>query len=443
MQRYLREIRPTLALALPIIVGQVSQMLMGVLDSVMIGRVGTVPLAASSFGGNVFSVFYVVGIGLLVPVSIFAARSRGSGQLTEGADYLRHGLALALAFGVIETLVMVALSTQLDKFGQPPEVLALVKPFFLLIAASLVPVFVYLVLRQFAEAMGHPWMPLVIVLVSVGVNAVLNWVFIYGHLGAPALGLTGAGLSTLIARVLAAMAIFVWLRRDPAMRAAWPVRWFGNYSRERFRSMLSVGLPAGGMLLFESTAFTFSTVMIGWLGAASLAAHQIALTCVNLTFMVPLGLSMATGMGVSRATGAGELARRRPIAFSSIGLGMLVMGAFGLTFFFAGGMIANWFVDEPAVVSLAARLLVVAALFQMFDGVQVIGAASLRGIADVKVPALITFAAYWMVALPLGYFFGIRAGFGATGVWTGLAIGLAFAAVFLARRFARQTRSSG
>ncbi len=247
MQRYLREIRPTLALALPIIVGQVSQMLMGVLDSVMIGRVGTVPLAASSFGGNVFSVFYVVGIGLLVPVSIFAARSRGSGQLTEGADYLRHGLALALAFGVIETLVMVALSTQLDKFGQPPEVLALVKPFFLLIAASLVPVFVYLVLRQFAEAMGHPWMPLVIVLVSVGVNAVLNWVFIYGHLGAPALGLTGAGLSTLIARVLAAMAIFVWLRRDPAMRAAWPVRWFGNYSRERFRSMLSVGLPAGGM----------------------------------------------------------------------------------------------------------------------------------------------------------------------------------------------------
>ena len=267
MQRYLRELRPTLTLALPIVVGQVSQMLMGVLDSVMIGRVGTVPLAASSFGGNVFSVFYVVGIGLLLPVSIFASRSRGAGQPAEAAEYLRHGLALALAFGAIEMLIMVALGTQLDRFGQPREVLALVKPFFLLIAASIVPVFVYIVLRQFAEAMGHPWMPLLIMLGSVGLNAVLNWVFIYGHLGAPALGLTGAGLSTLIARVVGALAIFGWLRRDPALRAAWPARWFGNYSGMRFREMLQVGLPAGGMLLFESTAFTFSTIMVGWLGA--------------------------------------------------------------------------------------------------------------------------------------------------------------------------------
>lgn len=440
MQRYLHEVRPTLTLALPIMVGQVSQMLMGVTDSVMIGRAGTVPLAASSFGGTVFSVFYVLGIGLLLPVSIFASRARGAGQPAECAQYLRHGLLLALFFGVLETLLMVGFATQLGRFGQPPEVLALVTPFFLLIAASLIPVFVYLVLRQFAEAMGHPWVPMLIMLGGVGLNAALNWVLIYGHLGVPALGLTGAGLSTLLSRTLGAAVIFGWLRRDVAMRAAWPVRWFGNYSRERLREMLRIGLPASGMLLFESSAFATSTIMVGWLGAASLAAHQIAITCASLAFMFPLGLSMATGMRVSRAVGAGELARRRPIAFGAMGLGAMLTGAFGLVFFCFGGVIAAWFVRDAAVVALAARLLGVAALFQLFDGGQVIGAASLRGITDVKVPALITFAAYWVVALPLGYFLGVRSGFGAVGIWSGIATGLACAAVFLAARFARLTR---
>lgn len=457
MQRSLREIRPTLALALPIIVGQVSQMLMGVTDSVMIGHAGTVPLAAASFGGNVFAVFYVLGIGLMLPVAIFASRARGAGRPAECAEYLRHGMALAFFFGLLETLLMAGLSTQLHRFGQPPAVLAVVTPFFLLMAASLVPVFVYLVLRQFAEAMGRPWVPMLIMLGGVGLNAALNWVLIYGHLGAPALGLTGSGISTLISRTLGAVVIFVWLCRDPAMRAAWPSggaaanddgvaasggnrAWLAPFSRGRFREMLHVGLPASGMLLFESSAFACSTIMVGWLGTVALAAHQIAVTCASLTFMVPLGLSMATGMRVSRAVGAGELERRRPIAFGSIGLGMVVMAVFGLAFFFGGGAIASWFVHDEAVVVLASQLLVVAALFQLFDGAQVIGAASLRGITDVKIPALITFAAYWVIALPLGYFLGVRGGFGAIGVWIGIATGLACAAVLLVLRFARLTR---
>jgi multidrug resistance protein, MATE family len=483
----LQEIRPTLTLALPIIVGQVSQMLMGVTDSVMIGRAGTVPLAASAFGGNVFNVFFVVGIGLMLPVSILVSRARGAAKPEEAAEYLRHGMTLALVFGAMETLAMVALGTQLARFGQPPEVLVVVKPFYLMMAASVTPVFVYLVLRQFAEAMGHPWVPMVIMLGGVGLNAALNWVFIYGNLGVPALGLTGAGLSTLVSRALGALVIFLWLRRDPAVRAAWPssakafggtearadktdgvtsdaatanaatrvaataeagrVRrslggagWFGNYSGARFREMLRIGLPASGMLLFETTAFAFSSVMIGWLGAAPLAAHQIAMTCASLAFMVPLGLSMAAGMRVSRAVGAGELARRRPIALGAIGLGMVSTGACGFVFWFGGGAIAAWFVKEAAVIALAAQLLAVAALFQLVDGVQVIGAACLRGISDLKVPALITFAAYWVVALPLGYALGVRGPLGAVGVWAGIASGLALAAVFLTVRFARLTR---
>jgi multidrug resistance protein, MATE family len=442
LQAYLREVRPTVTLAVPIVVGQLSQMLMGVTDSVMIGHAGTVPLAASAFGGNVFAVFYVFGIGLMLPVSIFTARAHGARRPDEAAEYLRHGVALALVFGLIEMLVLLGLSTQLARFGQPPEVLAIVTPFFLLVGGSIVPVLLYLVFRQFAEAMGRPWVPMLIMLGGIALNAGLNWVFIYGHWGVPALGLTGSGISTLLSRILGALVIFLWLQRDPVLRAGTPARWFGGYSMARFREMMHVGWPASGMLLFESSAFAVSSIMAGWLGAVPLAAHQIALSCASLAFMFPLGLSIAAGMRVSRAVGAGEHSRLRPIAFGAMALGVALTGGFAFTFGFGGRTIATWFVHDPAVVMLAAQLLIVAALFQLVDGVQVIGAASLRGVTDVKVPAAITFAAYWVIALPLGYALGVRGPLGAVGIWVGIASGLAVAAVFLALRFRRLTGRS-
>jgi MATE family multidrug resistance protein len=374
---------------------------------------------------------------MMIPVSIFVARARGAQRPDEAGEYLRHGMIIALAFGLLETLAMAALSTQLARFGPPPEVLAIVTPFFLLFAASITPVLVYLVLRQFAEAMGHPWVPMFVMLGGVGLNAALNWVLIYGNLGCPPLGLTGAGISTLVSRTLGALVIFLWLRRDPAMRAAWPTRWFGHYSGARVRDMLRVGSPAAGMLLFEASAFAFSSIMIGWLGSVPLASHQIAITCASLAFMFPLGLSIAAGMRISHAVGAAERDRLRPIGFGALALGILIMAVFALAFGFGGRRIASWFVTDPAVIVLAAQLLVVAALFQLVDGVQVIGAALLRGLMDVRVPALITLIAYWVVALPLGYALGIRGPFGAIGVWSGIASGLAFAAIFLALRFAR------
>src|SRR5688572_405162 len=437
---YLREIRPTLTLAAPIIVGQLSQMLMGVLDSAMIGHAGTVPLAASAFATNIFNIFYVLGIGLTIPVAILVSRARGAQKPAEAGEFLRHGMAMALIFGALETLVMFGLATQLNLFNQPPEVIAIVAPFFLLFAASLTPVLVYLALRQFAEAMGHPWAPMFIMLASVALNAMLNWIFIFGHLGAPALGLTGAGIATLVSRTVGALVILLWLRRDPRVREAWPRRWIGGYSRAHFGEMLHLGLPAAGMLLFEVTAFAFSGIMMGWLGAVPLAAHQISLSCASMAFMIPLGLSMAVGIRISHVVGTGERHRLRPIAFGSLGLGVAVMALFALFFGLGGRMLAGWFVRDMAVVILAAQLLLVGAFFQLADGVQVIAAHLLRAISDVKVPTAITLVAYWGIALPLGYFLGVRGPFGAIGIWTGIAGGLAFAAVFLTVRFARLTR---
>jgi MATE family multidrug resistance protein len=443
MQALLREARATLFLAIPITMGQVGQMLMGITDSLMIGRVGAVPLAASSFGGSVFNLFFIVGVGLLTPVAVFASRSRGAERHDEAGEYLRHGLAVALAFGILEVGVLLLISRHLGLFRQPPEVVAAVNPFLTLIGLSIVPVLAYLALRQFAESMGRPWVPMVVILSQVALNAFLNWVFIYGHLGSPALGLTGSGMATLTARLLGTIAIFVWLRFEPSMRGAWPRRWFAPLSGRRLVQMLGVGLPVAGSLLFESGAFGAATVMMGWLGAVPLAAHQVALSCAAFTFMFSLGISMAVGVRLNTAVGKGEHRKLRAIWLGGLGMGSALALANAALFFFFGHAIARAFIADPTVVSTAALLLAVAALFQVFDGGQVINSAALRGLTDVKVPAAITFVAYWVISLPLGYLLGVRGSFGPAGIWSGLAAGLAFAAIFLGLRFFRLTRDAG
>jgi MATE family multidrug resistance protein len=440
MKAVLHESRATLLLAIPIVIGQVGQMLMGITDSVMIGRTGAVPLAASSFGLGVFNVFFIFGVGLLTPVAVFASRARGAGRHDEAGEFLRHGLALSLGAGAIEVVLILLMGMRLEWFRQKPEVLAAVNPFFVLIGLSLIPVLAYLALRQFAESMGRPWVPMLVILAGVVLNAFLNWVFIYGHLGAPRLGLTGAGISTLISRILGTAVIFAWLRMDPAMRAAWPRRWFAPVSWERLRRMLGVGLPVSGSLLFEGGAFGAATIMMGWLGAVPLAAHQIAITCAAFTFMFSLGLSMAVGIRTGAAAGAGEHSRLRPIWLGGVGIGFALSAASAVLFLAYGRAIAHGFIGDPGVVSTATVLLVVAAVFQVFDGGQVINGAALRGLTDVKVPAAITFVSYWVIGLPLGYALGIRGRFGPAGIWIGLAAGLATAAVLLGIRFFRLTR---
>ncbi len=443
MSVIVQESRRTLALAGPIIVGQVSQMLLGVTDSLMIGHVGKVPLAASAFAHSVFNIFFVVGLGVLVPVAVLVSRSQGAGDEAGSGTWMRHGVALACAYSLLAGLGMLILGGQLHWFGQPDEVVAQVQPYYTLITVSLWPVLLFQVLRQLAEALGRPMIPMLLMLGAVLLNVMLNWILIYGNLGAPALGLAGAGWATLLARTASVVAILVWLRRAAAFHATWPpgvsVRWWwSGFSSARFREMLRLGVPAAGSLLFESGAFSAAALMMGWISVTALAAHQIALSCAGFTFMFPLGLSMAVSMRLARAVGQGRTASLRPIAWGAQGMSALLMVTFAVVFALAGRQLASGFVQDPAVIQLAAQLLVVAAIFQLFDGGQVVGVAALRGLEDVKVPTIITCIAYWGVALPLGYFLGVRL-LGAIGIWVGLACGLALAAVCLGWRFHRLT----
>lgn len=411
-------------------------MLIGITDTALIGRVGTVELAAAAFTHGVFGVFFVMGLGFLFPVGVFAARDAGGGGMHDCAAWLRHGRVVALGIGLIAFALLAAVSTQLHRFGQPEEVVAVMRPFFLLISLSLIPVFLFQVQRQFAEALGRPWVPMIIMIGDVGLNALLNWMFIWGHLGMPALGLMGSGLATLLARCAAVIVIGIWMRRSATFVAVRAVPRSG-LERARFRALFGMGIPAAGSLLFESGAFAAAALMMGWLGAAQLAAHQVALSCASFTFMFPLGLSIAVSMRVSRALGEGRRELVRAIGFGALGMSSMVMLMFAMVFAFGGPWLARGFTVDANVIELAAQLLTVAAVFQLFDGAQVVGAGALRGLTDVKVPTLITLTAYWGLAIPSAYFIGVRGGQGAVGIWAALAGGLAFAAVFLGLRFRR------
>ncbi len=438
------EIRQTLALAFPIIIGQVSQMLMGITDTVMIGRVGKVPLAASAFTHGLFMLVFIVAIGVLMSVSVLVARAHGARQSRECAALLQHGMVLGVGLGAAGMLAMFATVPWLQHFGQPPEVVAEVRPYFELIALSLIPTLVFQVLRQFSEAVGHPWAPMGILLGGVGLNVVLNWILIYGNLGAPALGLAGAGWATLASRVLAAGLLWWWLARRPGLRSEWPSAvlaggWLVIPAWPRLRAMLHIGVPAAIYLLFEVGAFSAAALMMGMLGTVELAAHHIALTCAGFTFMFPLGISIAVSVRIGQAVGAERLGSLRMIGFSALGAGSLIMLGCALFFLLAGRQLVAGFSTEPEVIALAAQLLVVAAIFQLFDGVQVIASGALRGMADVKVPMVITFIAYWLIALPGGYGLGVRGTYGPLGIWAALAAGLAAAALLLAWRFYHKT----
>lgn len=435
-----REVRPTLALAVPIVVGQLCQMLIALTDTAFIGRLGATPLAVAAFTQGISGMFYVVGVGSIVGPGVFAAREHGAGDRASATSWQRHGLLFALLVGAVAFALMALLSTQLDRLGQPPEVVERSGPFYLLIAASLVPAMLFQAQRQFAEAVGHAWGPMLIIVSNVALNALLNWLLVFGHWGFPELGLVGSAWSTLIARSLAALGVAVWLRwgRPFALfRAASRLPW----ERARLSALLRFGVPTGGMLLFEVGAFSAAALMMGWLGTVPLAAHQIALGCASLTFMVPLGLSHAVSLRISQARGAGRTDAVQAIGAGALLAGLAVMVSFALLFAWQARWVSGLFTSSAPVAELSTQLLVVAAIFQVFDGTQVISVGALRGLRDVRVPTGLTFAAYWLLSLPLGYWLSFHAGLGPRGLWLGLAAGLAAAAVSLSLRFIHKAKA--
>ena len=439
--RWWCESRRTLTLALPIMSGLVGQMLMGLTDTLMVGQVGTIPLAAAAFGHNLINVPMVGGMGLLAAVAVMTAQAFGARQTAEAGQVLRHGLVISFVSGLGAAVLLSLLRSRVGWLSQPPEVVAAAQTYLLLTAWSLVPAMISHALKQFSEAVVQPWPPTLIMLGGVLLNIFLNWLLIFGHWGFPAMELDGAGLATLLARIATALVMFGYVMRAPRLAAYLPTRWLAPFSWSAMRAQLRLGTPVAAQHLLEVGAFVAAALMMGWINAEAMAAHQIAITCAATTFIFALGLGMAVSIRVGHAWGAGAHRRLRIVGHSGLFMSGLIMSTFALMFILGGNAIADAFSQSPEVVRMAAAMLFIAGFFQIFDGFQVVAMCALRGMNDVRVPALVAIISYWLIALPLGGALGFFAGFGARGIWIGLAAGLGTAALILIWRFHRLERA--
>jgi multidrug resistance protein, MATE family len=438
----LHESRMTLRLALPLMIGQLSQMLLGVADTVMIGSLGVKEMAALTFASALFHVPFVFGIGLLTAVSVFSSNASGAGDAAGGRASCRHGLYVATALGMVLWGLGWLISMRLDVFGQPPDVAARTTGYFQIVMASVVPALASIALKNHADALNRPWPPFWIFVGGVGLNILLNWILIYGNLGAPALGLEGAGWATLLARTAVLVAMWVWLVNARGLRDWVPYRWFRRPDFAAIRHLLAIGWPASLQMLTEVAAFSSAGLIMGRFGPTSMAAHQIALTCAATAFMIPLGLSMALSVRMGEAWGANQPERLRPIAVSGWLLGTVFSILAAVLFLIFGEELAGFFIEAPEVIQLTAGLLVIVGIFQIFDSLQVASVAMLRGVHDARVPALIAFVSYWLVGLPVAAFLALQLEMGAVGVWWGLAAGLMVACFTLGPRLWRRTRTA-
>ncbi|MCL4180751.1 MAG: MATE family efflux transporter [Verrucomicrobia bacterium] len=433
--RWCLEGRRTLTLALPIMSGLVGQMLMGLTDTLMVGQVGTIPLAAAAFGHNLINVPLVGGMGLLAAVAVLAAQAYGAQQPAEAGQVLRHGLLISVLGGLGAAVFLTYFRSRAGWLNQPPEVVAAAQTYLLLTAWSLLPVMVGHALKQFSEALVHPWPPTLIMLGGVLLNIFLNWLLIFGHWGFPAMGLNGAGLATLLARIATTIVMVGYVLRAPSLARYLPTRWLARLSWPAIRAQLTLGTPVAAQHLLEVGAFVAAALMMGWINAEAMAAHQIAITCAATTFIFALGIGMAVSIRVGHAWGARARRRLRVVGFSGLAISGVLMGGFALLFIFGGNAIAHAFSRSPEVVGMAAAMLFIAGFFQIFDGFQVVAMCALRGMSDVRLPAVVAIISYWLVALPLAGLLGFVLDMGARGIWIGLAAGLATAAVILIWRF--------
>ncbi|MBU6301769.1 MAG: MATE family efflux transporter [Verrucomicrobia bacterium] len=425
----------TLRLATPLIAGQLSQMLMGVVDTAMIGPLGTTELAASALVTNLSHIPLVFAIGLLSAIPVRVSQARGAEDTGRAGAVLRDGLWLAAGMGALTLLGMGLILTQLHRLGQDPAVTEMAPVFLKWIALSMVPAFLSLAVKGHADALNRPWPPFWITLGGVFLNVLLNWLLIRGNAGCPALGLAGAGVATLISRSAILAGLMIWLRSSRSLRDWIPRRWWSRPDPRSLASLAGLGLPAALQTLAEVSAFVASTFLAGTLGETALAAHHVALVCAASVFMVPLGLSMAVTVRIGAAIGSGSPGAPRPVFLSAL----LLAAGFTLVSFgvIAGGRrgIAACFIPDAATLETAAALLLISAVFQAGDAVQVISVGALRGLEDVRFPARAAFAAHWLLGLPVGYWLAFPRNMGVTGIWWGLTFGLSTCALLFSLRF--------
>lgn len=437
----LQQAQKTLKLAFPIILGEVAQMSLGIIDTAMVGAVNYNQLAAAALVMSVINIPYVFGIGITISVSQMVSMANGRRDKKLVSHYLYNGFWLCAISSFLISMSIELSKNILFHLDQDPIVARLALPYLQIMGWSVIPMLMFLALKQFTDGLEHTKTAMILSLSAIPINAFLNWLFIYGNWGLPRMELVGAGWATLITRIL----IFIVLslivlyhrtfKRYIAIRSiVWQIKW------QTIKDLLEIGIPSSFQITMEAGAFAISGILIGTIGAVEQAAHQIALSLASLTFMVSMGLSQAGSIRASNTFGRNEWPLINLIGKSTLIIA-LIYGTFcaGIFILFRG-QLPFLFNDNKEVVSMSAYLLLFAALFQISDSTQSISAGLLRGIKDVKVPTIFIAIAYWAIGIPVGCLLAFYFKMGAAGIWTGFITGLTFSAVFLTFRFRKIVR---
>lgn len=432
---YFAELRRTIGLAAPMILGQLLTMSMGMVDAAMVGRgAGTTSLAGLGFGVNLVHIPGIAGFGIASAVSILVAQAYGAGKRGEPVRIVRHGVVLAASYGALAAVGIMFLirhAAFFGNFGQEPEVVEASAVYVQIFAWSFMFAHIFSCLRSFCEAQERPWLALYILSGMVLLNVLLNWLLIFGNLGFPALGLTGAGLATLCAQICALTVMVLAILRTSHFQVRIASLFRPAIIWADLRRILALGIPVGLQIFFEVFCFIGSAMMMGWISAETLAAHTIAIQVAGFSFMIPLGLSFAVSIRTGQAAGAKDREGIRRIIFSSLGITALWSCLAASTLLLLNESIPRLFSEDPAVLALAASFLIIGAVFQVVDQIQVVALGVLRGLADTRIPTILSLSCYWLIGLSLAYTLAFPLGLGGRGIWMALAIALGCAAIAL------------
>jgi MATE family multidrug resistance protein len=431
-----------LSLAGPVVAAELGWMAMGIVDTLMVGRLGPEAIGGAGIGSNTFLAVAVFGMGLLLGLDTFvsqafgARHNRGAGAPGSNFDechkWLWHGLVLAVLLTIPITLLVRVLVWSLDYWGLNPRVLPLTRGYLTVVGWSLLPLLLFASCRRYLQGINSV-RPIMFALVSANlINAFFNWILIFGHFGAPALGVRGAAWATVASRIYMVLVLFAVIalreRRHPdslMRRLPLPVETW------RLRRLLSLGFPAASQLSLEVGVFATATALAGKLEPAPLAAHQISLNLAGATFMVPYGVSSAGAVRVGQAIGRGDLEGAARAGWTALAIGVAFMMAAAAAFIFAPRLLLGAFTADAGVIDVGVSVLTVAAFFQIFDGVQGVATGILRGLGDTRSPMIWNLAGHWLFGLPVGYSLCFGLGLGVVGLWVGLSIGLVAVAIAL------------
>ena len=449
LQQYTREFGYNLRLAGPVILGMLGHTLVAFVDNIMVGQLGTAELAAVSLGNSFMFVAMSLGIGFSTAITPLVAEAEGEANFSRGKMAFKHGLVLCVLLGVLLFMSVFFAKPLMFLMNQPEEVVVLAMPYLTYVAISLVPLIIFQAFKQCSDGLSLTRYPMYATLVANVINVFLNYCFIFGHFGAPALGVVGAAIGTLASRVI--MIAVLWWLLAHHQKAKWYVRHlrFKVLSTQVFDKILRLGFPSAMQMFFEVGIFTAAIWLSGVLGKNPQAANQIALNLSTMTFMFAMGFSVVAMIRVGNQKGKGAFQELRRIAFSIFLISVLCAGVFALFFLIFKNALPRIYLDledlsqladNQQVLMLAGELMLIAAIFQISDSIQVVALGALRGLQDVFYPTVYTFISYWVVGFPISYYLGMHTNLGSMGIWIGLLAGLSVAALTLLWRFNRLSK---